>query len=152
VTELTPFVVTNEPVAGEIRQVLRITNGMSLYFTPKDFVLWFGDGSSIVIEVEPKTGHPRNILLNRNASGDQPAESVLDINADGVGDLRQVRGTSPRKDIFYRGEWWQKETRGSNGVIKVDGKEIEVRFDGRRFMPVADRAFDGKPADGSKVP
>jgi hypothetical protein len=120
---------------GEHRQVLEMTNGMSLYFTTSDVVIWFGEGSSIVVGFDPSTRKPLSTLLTRAASSEEPGASILDINADGVPEIRHVLGGS-KKELLYRGEWHPKEKKGSNSVITVDGKQIEVRYDGRRFVPV----------------
>lgn len=100
-------------------------------------MFWFGkdSNSSIVIELDAKTQEPRNVLLKRPASGDQPVESVLDNNADGVPEIKMIEGQT-RKQILYQGEWYAKQNQGSNSIITVDGNEIAVRYDGRRFVRV----------------
>jgi hypothetical protein len=55
VSRLAPFTVTNVVVGGERRQILEMTNGMSLYFTSTNAVIWFGEDSSVAVEFDPKS-------------------------------------------------------------------------------------------------
>jgi hypothetical protein len=141
--ELGPFSIANEQAGGEYRQILKFTNGASLYFTEKDLVVWFGDGSSFVVGVDTNTGGPKSILLNRAAVGDKPAESIFDVNADGLPEIRHVR-TGSKKELLYNGRWYPKENKGSNALIVIDGKEIEVRYDGHRYVRLSEQDAEGK--------
>ena len=134
-TKLPFFSVTNEMAGGELRQVLSTTNGLSLYFTASDLVVWFGRDSAIVVEFDAATHKPLNILLKRPASGENPVESIFDINADGVPEIKKVHGGATNY-LLYRGEWFATHAKGPNQVITADGRELEVHFDGNRFRAV----------------
>jgi hypothetical protein len=132
-TNLYPFTVTNEIAGGEFRQVLQVTNGLKFYFTGSDVVMWFSQGAAISIGFDSETLAPVEILLKTPPSGDQPATSVLDINADGVPDMREIDSTGERQ-IFYRGEWYTRNKKGTNTLIRIGEKNVEMRFDGRRWI------------------
>ena len=136
VRQLSPFSITNEIVGGEYQEVLATTNGVSLYFTSSDLVVWFKDGSSFVVKLDITNQCPLNILLNRVATKNQPSESVMDLNADGVPDLKEVHGDRPHKEIFYKGEWYVKQNIGTNPAILIDGRQVPVRFTGGHFEAV----------------
>ena len=62
--KLPSFVVTNRVVDGKLRQVIEVTNGLSLYFTTSYITVWFCEGAATVIGVDPKTLRPKGILLD----------------------------------------------------------------------------------------
>jgi hypothetical protein len=137
-TKLPAFSITNEIAGGEFRQILQVTNGLALYFTRSDVVVWFGEGSAISVEFDPENLRPLKILLKTPASRDQPAASVLDINADGVPEIREVKGES-RRQVLYRGEWYSRKKEGTYSVITVGGKDVEVEYDGKRWEELHNR-------------
>jgi hypothetical protein len=135
VEALGSFTVTSAVVDGISREVLESANGMSLYFTSSNLVVWFNDATSIVIEFDPETLNPKSLLLDIPPSAGEPGKSVADLNADGVPEVRRIHG-KPGKEVFYRGEWYTAQAKGTNSVITISGTEIEVRFDGHRIVEV----------------
>ena len=119
VTELLPFSVTNRFAGGEFRQIIQITNGMTLYFTRSNIVVGFCPGADTVIAFDPETRVPLSVLLETPPLASQPAQAVLDLNADGIPDIRQVQDGSNTRQVFYRGEWYTSEAEGTNIFIVV---------------------------------
>jgi hypothetical protein len=132
VIELPAFSIVNRGAGGEFRQVIQVTNDPALYFTETDVVVWFGGGSYISIGFDRETLRPTESLFRVPASGERPAASVLDINADGVPDYRRVNGRELR-EIFYQGEWYPV-LEGTNLIIVMGEDQFRVRFDGRRWI------------------
>ena len=138
VVKLPSFSVTNTVVAGKLSQVLQITNGLSLYFTQTNIVVWFRKDSKIMVEFNPETLKPLSILLGTSPSGDQPGQLIFDSNADGIPDAARIKDASGTQQLFYRGEWYTREAEngGTQSSIIIDGKKQRVHFDGRRWVEV----------------
>jgi hypothetical protein len=136
ITKLPPFSVKEKFAGGELRQVIQVTNGMSLYFTKSNVVVWFCEGNDTVLSFDSDTLVPSSILLEKAALGDQPGQSILDINADGIPDIREIKSKS-LKQIFYRGDWYTREKEGTQTIITVDGNKRRVHFDGSRWVEVS---------------
>lgn len=137
IVKLLPFSVTNRFAGGEFRQIIQITNNMTLYFTRSNIVIGFCAGGDTVIDFDPESRRPLSILLETPASSNQPAQSVLDINADGIPDIREIKDGTRTKQIFYHGEWFTNKTVGTHTFITIDGKEQRVHFDGQRWIIVS---------------
>src|ERR1039458_4412316 len=105
VVRLPSFFVTNEIAGGEFRQVIVVTNGLSLYFTPSNVCVWFCNDSSLVVTYDPQALNPMKTLLEVPPSMGEPGYVVYDSNADGVPELRRVRGHS-ETEVLYHGEWY----------------------------------------------
>jgi len=137
ITELPPFSITNRFAGGELRQMIQITNGMTLCFTRSNIAVGFCPGAFTLISFDPETRKPLSVLLETPPSASQPAQSVLDLNADGIPDIRQVQDGSNTRQVFYRGEWYTSEAEGTNIVIVVNGKKWRMHFDGRCWIEVS---------------
>jgi len=134
VKQLPSFIVTNDVVGGDLRQVLEVTNGLSLYFTESYITLWFTNGSDTVIGFDPKTLKPQKILWEIPPSDSRPGQAIFDVNADGIPDIRELKDASKTRQIFFKGEWYTREKDGSHTVISLDGEKQRVYFDGRRWI------------------
>jgi len=143
VAKLPHFSIRNEFAGGELRQVIDITNGVSHYFDPTNVVVWFGNGADIVVGIDPKLLKPSSILFEIPASSKQPRQSVLDINADGIPDVREIKDESGTQQVFYRGQWYTKEVHGSHPFITIDGKKQRVHFDGQQWIDVSANSDKG---------
>jgi len=102
VTNLPLFYITNEVANGEFRQIIQVTNGLSLYFTESNICVWFCPGSSIAVNYDPRSLIPMKTLLDVPPLSGKPGYDVYDSNADGVPELRRING-GPRTEVFYRG-------------------------------------------------
>ena len=136
IAKLPPFSVTNIIVDGELRQVLQTSNGMEVYFTQSNVVVWFCKGSDTVIGFDPKTLKPLSILFETPPIGDQPGQSIFDLNADGVPDVGEIKDTGKTQLIFYHGEWYLREKEGNHSSITINGIKQNVHYDGRRWLEV----------------
>lgn len=132
---LPPFIVTNEVVDGQLRQVIEATNGLSLYFTKSYITVWFSKGYDTVIGFDPKTLKPKKVLWDMPPSDNHPGQEIFDVNADGVPDIRKLKDASKTRQIFYKGEWRTVKMEGSHTTITVDGKKLRVYFNGRHWLP-----------------
>lgn len=132
---LPSYSIVNEIVGDEVRQVINLTNGMSLYFSKTNLVIWPSTNSSIVVVFDPESRAIKSTMLKLPAKNGEPDQAVLDINADGVPDLRKRDG-GLGNEIFFQGEWYGKRNKGNNVIITNGVNEIEVRHDGRRYVEV----------------
>jgi hypothetical protein len=137
IIELPAFSIVNKVAGGEFRQVIQVTNGLVLYFTEEDVVVWFGGDSYISIGFDPDTLKPLKSVFRVPASDERPAASVLDINVDGDPDYRRVIGRELR-EIFYQGEWYPV-LEGTNTIMVMGEHHFPVRFDGRRWVRFDER-------------
>lgn len=137
VTKLVPYIVTNRFVGGEFRQLIQITNGMDLYFTSSNIVIGFCPGTTTVIPFDPETRRPSSIFWDFPATSNEPGQSVIDFNADGVPDFRRLEDEQKTRQIFLRGEWYTTEKEGNHIAIDINGKKQKVHFDGRRWAEIS---------------
>jgi hypothetical protein len=100
---LPAFSLTNEVVGGQAKQVLQMTNGISLHFTSTNIVFWFAKDSTIAFDFDQVNRKPTRYMLQIPDSDNQPRQSILDINADGLPELRELKGQQKRQ-ILFRGE------------------------------------------------
>jgi len=131
-----PYSVTNIVIDGEPTLVLKITNGVSLFFTHSNLAVWFWKDSEIDIGFDPETLKLSKIFLDKSSSSNQFGQSVLDLNADGIPDIRDLKDATKTRQIFYRGEWYTGEKEGSQVFITFDGKKQRVCFNGQRWLEV----------------
>jgi hypothetical protein len=131
--KLPVYYITNEIAGGELRQILHASNGVSLYFTESNVVVWFCPGSSIAVEYDPQSLIPMKTLLDVPHLAGKPGYEVYDSNADGVPEMRRIDG-STNTEVFYHGEWYVRHKNGTNTVIAVDGRELLLRYDSRRWV------------------
>ena len=110
--KLPPFFITNTIAGGELRQVIQITNGVSLYLTASNICVWFTTNSDIVIAYDPVTLRPMKTLLTVPPFFGEPAQKVYDSNADGVPEMRRLDGER-QSQIFYHGEWYPYRLEGN---------------------------------------
>jgi hypothetical protein len=129
-----PFTVTNETVGGTMRQVLYFTNGVSLCFIGTNVTIWFGKRSDLVVSYDSKTLIPSSTLLEIPESSNRPAQSVLDLDADGVPDFRQLNDGTGTRQIFYRGDWYTRKKDGTHTIISIDGHDQEMHYKGGRWV------------------
>ena len=135
-TKSLPYSVTNIIVDGESTLVFKMTNGISLFLTHSNLAAWFWKDSEIAIGFDPETLKLSNIFLNTSSSSNQLGQSVLDLNADGIPDIRELKDATKTRQIFFHGEWYTKEKEGTRAFITVDGRKIRVHFDGQRWLEV----------------
>lgn len=133
VRRLPDFHITNIVAGGQLRQVINVTNGISLYFTESNLVVWFCKDSDLILNYSAVDLRPESVMLEMPEVGAEPAQATWDINADGVPEFRRIRGQETN-EILFRGEWYPKVYVGTNLYISVDGKAIKIGWDGHRFV------------------
>lgn len=135
IVRLPKFSVTRENVGSVGREILEVENGLSLYFTHTNVVVWFGKKSDIVIAFDPTNLVPQNILFETPQIGEEPQRAVFDINADGVPDVRKS-GDPPNTEVFFRGDWYPRKIEGTNVTVIFNERDTRLSFDGRRWIAV----------------
>jgi hypothetical protein len=132
-------VATPRPSAASIleeqqwQQFIRLTNGTTVFSTPSDVALGHGEDWAVVVGFDTNTMALLNITLRKRENGDDRIKIIVDANADGIPDVKEVMGDT-RRHVFYRGEWHVSERRGAHWIITVDGQEVLVHFDGSRWV------------------
>jgi hypothetical protein len=152
IVRLPRFSITNVVAGGELREIIQVTNGLSFYFTKSEVCVWFRKDSSVVVIFDPITMIPTKTSLETPLWSDGEGEEVFDVNADGVPDIRRVKGRS--EDIFYRGEWYPRHKAGTNTFILLNGQDVAVRFDGRRWVEragLSDGQGQGDPTNADSI-
>ena len=74
-------------------------------------------------------------MLKLPEANGEPSQLVLDTNADGVPEVRKL-GSGLINQVLFRGEWYSKRNKGKNVVVTNEAQEIELHFNGRRYVEV----------------
>ncbi|HWQ90060.1 MAG TPA: hypothetical protein VN673_00195 [Clostridia bacterium] len=126
VVQLADFVVTNRLAGGSLTQTIALTNGLSLYFSRSNVIIWFREGNSVQVTYEEETLTPSIVIWGIPASDTKPKHYIYDYNADGIADGGRINGTN---QVFFEGEFYNKDRKGTNIVITVNGEEITLYWD-----------------------
>ena len=133
--KLPEYSIVNEVVGGGLRQVIYMTNGVSFYFSESNIVIWPTTNSSVVVVYDSKTKAFKSTMLKLPEANGEPSQLVLDTNADGVPEVRKL-GSGLINQVLFRGEWYSKRNKGKNVVVTNEAQEIELHFNGRRYVEV----------------
>lgn len=133
-----PFYITNAMVQGELTQVIKTTDEISIQMVgPTNIGMAIGADTVIVIDFDPKYKTLAGVFLRMPASSNEPAQSVWDMNGDGVPDYRELTGPTNLRQLFFQGEWYTRIKESGYSVISVNGQLKSVHFNGRRWVEVS---------------
>ncbi len=109
-----------------------------MIFSPHKIDVVIGFDSSIELGYDLRTREITNVILEKPNLDGRPGEYIVDSNGDGIPEQRRVK-TADSNDLFYRGNWYRYKSNGRTALIMVDGRQIEVTYDGTNWSPVGNQ-------------
>ncbi len=96
--------------------------------------LYLQPDNSITVDFDPGAMRATNIILETPPSADGPGEWITDVCADGVPDMRRIKGRRGN-ELFYEGHWYSSTPAGSNTAsIAIGGAVVNLSYDGHRWV------------------
>jgi hypothetical protein len=140
------FSLTNAVMDDQPVQVLKSTFGLRILPRKTDVNILFGTNASLMVSFNPNTLKPETILLTSLDSDGKPDQSVFDLNADGMPDMRFLKGTENRQ-LYYLGKWYTYLVSGTNNIITFEDKRMILFFNGTTWCentnpPAAPKSMD----------
>ena len=128
------FSVTNITVTGKngapaVETIILRTNGVYFASLADQAAIHLGDKYAITIFFDPDSKRVSRIV--QETSSDDASFWMIDINGDGLADLRRKMGETSQ-DILLDGKWIPSSGSGTNKTVSLGDKAIPVEFqDGR---------------------
>lgn len=130
-----PGVSTMTNADGTISWVYSAPNGVVLVTEDDRVFLHPNAKSSISFSLNADTRSVSRLVIETEQSALGDGRWVTDFNFDGVPDQRRSKKSSVH-EVFYLDRWYSAEPRGKALSIETDGKVLNLRFDGNRWVPL----------------
>jgi hypothetical protein len=132
-----PFSATNIVLDdGSPALVLHGTNGLSVEMGERRVTMYFGLSNTITAWFDPDSRRLTKLLLETADSEHGRGQWVTDLNADGVPDMRRIKGQNGN-ELFFKGQWCRSEPAGgTNTLAIVEGKKVLLYYDRRGWTEV----------------
>lgn len=127
------FYLTNVLSNGELLQIFKSTSGLAIVPSESDVVISFGSNGMMTVFFDRATLKPSSTMLEVSGNAGVPRQTVADLNADGVPEIRQIKG-SEVKQIYFKGRWYDSQESGTNYFITIEGAVMSCFFDGQAWI------------------
>jgi hypothetical protein len=127
------FYLTNAFMDGKKVQILKCPSGIGILPTKTNVTIRFGDRAWLSVTYNKDTLKPQAIVLETEGSKNTPGQTVYDVNADGIPDMRELEGES-RRQLLFHGSWYYYEVAGTNNIIMYESTNIPVYFNGSAWQ------------------